>query len=95
MKYHPGFPQWFGSQEDSRGFCAPFFNWYNNEHRHSSLAYLTPSDVHYGRAEQILQQRASVLRAAFEANPQRFKGRIPNPGKLPEAVWINPPKETT
>ena len=55
---------------------------------------MTPADVHYGRAEQILQQRGEALRAAFEANPERFKGRMPRPGTLPEAVWINPPKAT-
>lgn len=94
MKYHPSFPDRFGSQADARSFCAPFMTWYNTEHRHSGLAYLTPADVHYGRAETILQQRGEVLRAAFEANPQRYKGRVPRPGKLPEAVWINPPKVT-
>ena len=94
LKYHPTFPYRFGSLEDTRSFCAPYFTWYNTEHRHSSLALLTPADVHYGRAEQILAQRADVLRAAFEANPKRFKGRMPHPGRLPEAVWINPPKAT-
>lgn len=94
LKYHPSFPERFGSLEDSRAFCASFIDWYNNDHRHSSLALLTPADVHYGRAEQILKQRSAVLRAAFEANPERFKGRVPNPGVLPEAVWINPPKAT-
>ncbi len=94
LKYHPSFPERFGSLEDVRAFGGPFFTWYNTEHRHSSLALLTPADVHYGRAEQILEQRAAVLRAAFEANPQRFKGRVPSPGVLPEAVWINPPQVT-
>jgi len=94
LKYHPSFPKRFGSPEDARGYCSPFVTWYNTEHRHSSLALLTPADVHYGRAEQILEQRGAVLRAAFEANPQRFKGRVPSPGVLPEAVWINPPKAT-
>ena len=94
LKYHPSFPDRFGSPEDARAFCGPFLTWYNTEHRHSSLALLTPADVHYGRAEQILEARAAVLRAAFEANPQRFKGRVPRPGVLPEAVWINPPKAT-
>ena len=65
-----------------------------SDHRHSSLALLTPADVHYGRAAQILEQRAAVLREAFEAHPQRYKGRVPSPGVLPEAVWINPPKAT-
>ncbi len=94
MKYHPSFPDRFGSLADSRSFCTSFMTWYNTEHRHSSLAYLTPADVHYGRAEQILQERGATLRAAFEANPQRFKGRVPRAGTLPEAVWINPPKAT-
>lgn len=92
LKYHPTFPQHFGSLEDARSFTAGFFTWYNTQHRHSSLALLTPADVHYGRAEQILEQRDAVLRQAFEANPQRYKGRMPTPGTLPEAVWINPPE---
>ncbi len=94
MKYHPSFPERFGSLEGACGFSGSFLNWYNNDHRHSSLAFLTPADVHYGRAEQILERRAAVLREAYEANPARFKGRVPNPGVLPEAVWINPPKAT-
>ena len=94
LKYHGSFPDHFGSLEDSRAFCRSFLDWYNTDHRHSSLALLTPADVHYGRAEQILEQRAAVLRIAFEANPERFKGRVPSPGVLPEAVWINPPKST-
>jgi len=94
LKYHPSFPARFGSLEDARSFCGSFFTWYNAQHRHSSLALLAPADVHYGRAEQILQQRATVLREAFEVNPQRFKGHVPSPGVLPEAVWINPPEVT-
>lgn len=92
LKYHPRYPSRFGSLEDARRYAADFFTWYNTQHRHSSLALLTPADVHYGRAEQILEQRQAVLSAAFEANPLRFKGRRPSPGQLPEAVWINPPE---
>lgn len=91
MKYHPTFPDRFGSLEDARRFCVSFFSWYNTEHRHSSLALLPPADVHYGRGEQILERRAAVLHRAFEANPERFKGRPPRPGSVPKAVWINPP----
>ena len=93
LKYHPTFPERFGSQEHARAFCRPFFEWYNTEHRHSSLALLSPSDVHYGRGKAILAERAAALQTAFEANPRRFKGRAPSPGELPKAVWINPPEE--
>ena len=92
LKYHPSYPPRFGSLEDARRYAAEFLTWYNTQHRHSSLALLTPADVHYGRAEQILEQRATTLRAAFEAHPKRFKGRLPSPGDLPKGVWINPPE---
>ena len=91
LKYRPEFPQRFGSLEDSRAFCRPFFRWYNTEHRHSGIAFMTPQDVHYGRATQILETRSATLNAAFEAHPERFKGKRPSPKSLPQTVWINPP----
>ncbi len=93
LKYQPTFPQRFATFGEARAFCGEFISWYNSQHCHTSLALLTPEDVHYGRAEQILDKRASVLRKAFEANPHRFKGRCPKPAQLPKAVWINPPQE--
>ncbi len=95
LKYRPAFPDRFGSIQDARTLCRHFFPWYNREHRHGGLALLTPADVHYGRADQRLEQRARVLEVAFQAHPERFKGRRPVPGVLPEAVWINPPPKTT
>ncbi len=94
LKYRPEFPERFGSLEHSRALCRVFFPWYNHEHRHTGLALLTPADVHYGRAQLRLAQRARVLETAFQAHPERFKGRRPTPGELPEAVWINPPPKT-
>ncbi|MBF0463374.1 MAG: transposase [Magnetococcales bacterium] len=94
LKYHPGFPNRFGSVEDARNFCRFFFAWYNTEHRHSGIVMLTPESVHYGTAEQILEKRREVLDAAAQKHPNRFKGRQPDPGRLPEKVWINPPKPT-
>jgi len=94
LKYRPEFPDRFGSIQDSRSLCRGFFPWYNHEHRHGSLALLTPADVHYGLADERLEQRARVLGLAFEAHPERFKGRRPSPGKLPEVAWINPPTTT-
>jgi len=91
LKYCPQFPERFGSIQDSRSFCQDFFSWYNKEHRHSGIALLTPEQVHYGQADQIILQRQMVLAAAFEKHPSRFKHKPPAPDKLPEAVWINPP----
>lgn len=92
VKYHPSFPEQFGSPQDARAFCGPFMRWYNTEHRHSELALLSPADVHYGRAGAILEQRSATLEKAFTAHRSRFKGRLPVRGSLPSKVWINPPK---
>ena len=56
-----------------------------------SLTYLTPADVHYGRAATILQIRHHTRLAAYAAHPERFVRRPPEPPTLPAAVWINPP----
>jgi putative transposase len=93
MKYRPEFPDRFGSYQDAHRFCAEFFPWYNNEHHHSGLGYLTPYEVHYGLAEKRREQRAGVLQQAFERNPHRFVRGLPQPALLPTAVWINKPKE--
>jgi putative transposase len=91
MKYRPEFPERFGSIQDARAFCQTFFPWYNTEHYHLGLGLLTPEDVHYGRASRIIEDRKEVLHAAYEKHPERFKGRIPTPASLPDAVWINKP----
>jgi len=95
MKYRPTFPKRFGSAEDARAFCRVFFPWYNSEHRHSGIAYLTPVDVHHGRAPNILAARQATLDAAYAAHPERFAGKPPAVAKLPQKVWINPPTGKT
>jgi len=51
--------------------------------------------VHYGRAEAIQAHRAEVLDAAYATHPERFVRKPPTPPKLPQAAWINKPKEDT
>jgi len=94
LKYHPTFPQRFGSPEDARAFLGPFFDWYNTQHRHSGIGLLTPEMVHRGRGEEVRAARQTVLADAYAAHPERFVRKFPEPPALPTAVWINPPKET-
>jgi putative transposase len=91
LKYHPTFPDRFGSVQDARAFCQGFFPWYNIEHRHDALGLLTPAAVHYGRVEAILEQRRLVLAAAYAAHPERFVRKPPEPTAPPPAAWINRP----
>lgn len=92
MKYRPAYPKRFESEAGARAWCREFFRWYNHEHRHGSLALLTPSDVHTGRAGEKLEARAQALGAAYEMNPQRFVRGRPAPKAPPTTVAINPPK---
>src|SRR5712691_1125255 len=91
MKYRPEFPDRFGCIQDSRAFCQGFFRWYNEEHRHSGLALLTPDMVHYGQTARILEQRQTVLDVAYRAHPERFVRQAPKPLSVPTEVWINKP----
>lgn len=91
LKYRPDFPERFGSLEDARGFCRDFFPWYNDEHHHSGIAMLTPSELHSGRGAEVLKARLQTMMAAFKTNPARFNGRKPKRQELPKEVWINKP----
>ena len=93
LKYRPDFPDRFGSLADARAHCVKFFRWYNTEHHHVGIGLLTPHDVHFGLAAELLAQRAVILAAAYAAHPERFVNRAPRPAELPNAVWINKPKE--
>lgn len=93
LKYRPGFPRRFGSEQDGRAHCRAFFTWYNTEHRHSGIGMMTPEMVHYGSASHIRIARQRVLDKAYALHPERFVKSPPSAPNLPVAAWINPPKE--
>jgi len=93
LKYRPEFPARFGCIEDARTYCRAFFGWYNSEHRHSGIGFMTPHNLHFGHAAAINLTRQSALDRAFLAHPERFRQRRPQPPALPVAAWINPPKK--
>jgi len=93
MKYRPTYPRSFHSQAEARTWCQSFFAWYNGEHRHESLALLTPADVHTGRVAERLQTRAQTLEAAYGQNPNRFVKGAPTPKQPPAQVTLNAPQQ--
>jgi putative transposase len=95
FKYRPEFPNRFGSLEHGRHVARDLFAWYNDAHHHSGLSYLTPADVHYGRAATMLEVRHHARLAAYAAHPERFVQGPPRLEILPHAVWINPPAKST
>ncbi len=91
IKYRPEIPARFASVEEARVIFRKLFDWYNQQHRHSGLAMLTPATVHAGKSEQVVTARAGVLSAAYSAHPERFVNSPPKPEMPPTEVWINPP----
>ena len=75
LKYHPSFPGQFGDQGQAKTFCRSFFRWYNAEHRHGGISMLTPEQVHFGNADQVIAGRKSVLREAWARSSRTLRQR--------------------
>jgi putative transposase len=69
LKYRPEFPVRFDSLNHAEAFCQQFFTWYNKEHYHSGIAWLTPETAHYQQDKKVLEKRHGVLMQAFFNNP--------------------------
>jgi putative transposase len=91
LKCRPGLPGRFGSLDDARAHVGPFMDGYNDDHHHSGVALLTPSDVHHGRARQRHRDRHVVLTAAHRTRPERSVRGPPTLQDPPAAVWFNKP----
>ena len=90
-KYHPDYPGAFDGFEPAWAYFETFFAWYNSDHRHSGIAWLTPELVHTGQATHMLDRHQVAKELAFAANPERFVNGRPHVTPLPEEVWINGP----
>jgi putative transposase len=89
-KYAPVYPGRFASFAHAHQWCTDFFVAYNTTHRHSGIAYLSPTAVHHGTAPAILAQRIITMHAAHQRHPERFVRGTPRLPRLPKAVHINP-----
>ena len=89
LKYKPEYPQRFRNIEEARDWMANFVNWYNTEHLHSALDYVTPSQVRSGEAENIFNNRNEVMKKAKMKNPERWGSRNLKIWGNPEEVILN------
>lgn len=89
-KYRPDYPSKpFATLEDARAWTQKFVCWYNQDHKHSGLKFVTPAQRHSGQAEAILEHREQVYREARNRNPQRWSRETRN-WNLDGQVWLNP-----
>jgi putative transposase len=93
LKYVPNWPsKGFSDLDECRAWVAEFVVWYNTEHKHSRLNFVTPSERHSGKDKQILEHRAKVLMEHRKKRPERWSGKIRNCEPIGE-VHLNPEKE--
>jgi transposase InsO family protein len=90
MKYRSAYPTGpFPSFEAARRWVADFVAWYNGEHLHSAIRFVTPAERHAGRDAEILAQRQTVYAAAQARNPERWSRGTRNWTPV-EEVKLNP-----
>jgi len=92
-KYRPGFPtEGFTDLTAARQWAAQFVDWYNEEHRHSGLRYVAPSERHRGDDQRILAQRHALYQTARQRHPQRWRRNTRN-WKPIGPVTLNPERD--
>ena len=95
MKYRPEFPRGaFSSIEHVREWMVNFVRWYNTEHRHSAITYVTPADRHDGREHALLRRRDRTFQAARARHPERWSGKTRDWTPVTTVV-LNPATEGT
>jgi len=92
MKYRPEYPsQPFENVKQAQSWVDGFVFWYNTQHLHSSIRFVTPDDRHFGREKHILTNRREVYEKARSRNPIRWSKNIRNWNPVHQ-VWLNPEK---
>jgi transposase InsO family protein len=89
-KYTPNWPtRGFATIEAARAWVHSFATWYNTQHRHSAIRFVTPDQRHRGEDQALLADRHQVYELARAARPERWSGQTRNWQPI-GPVWLNP-----
>ena len=95
LKYSVGYPRYFESLGHARCWFAEFINWYNTEHQHSGIGYVTPHQRRSGEAQEIYERRNRTLTEARIQNPLRWRNsKTMSYGALPVKTFYRPSIKT-
>ena len=95
LKYRPRMPvKPFNGLLQARRWVTELVHWYNHEHRHSAIGFVTPAQRHMQVDQALLNARAKVYAAARDANPNRWSTSTRNWTRIAQ-VHLNPQKEKT
>jgi putative transposase len=92
-KYRPEFPnKGFLGVDEARRWATNFVRWYNVEHRHSGIRYVSPAQRHAGKDHAILAARQALYDQARQLNPARWSGATRD-WTPAAAVALNPQRD--
>lgn len=94
FKYRPEYPSSFASMEAASTWGDRFVQWYNTEHLHSAIRFVTPEARHTGADHAILAKRFEVYQKAQNQHPNRWSGPIRDWSHI-EKVYLNPEEVLT
>ncbi len=93
LKYCPAYPsQPFADLAAATEWVDRFVAWYNHDHQHSAIRFVTPEDRHTGRETAILAARQQVYEAARVKHPERWSGTTRNWAPV-TTVRLNPTRD--
>ena len=93
-KYRPEFPtKGFASLDQARAWAAEFVRWYNVDHRHSGIRYVSPAQRHDGQDQTILAARHALYLQAKQRNPARWSGNTRDWSHI-NVVTLNPERDS-
>jgi putative transposase len=91
VKYHPSYPDRpFADLDAARSWVATFVGWYNDEHLHSGIGFVTPTQRHLGLDVEILEHRKRVYAEARARRPDRWIAGTTRKWARPTVVRLNP-----
>jgi putative transposase len=92
-KYRPDWPtKGFVTKADAQAWVKSFASWYNREHLHSAIRFVTPDARHTGHDRATLASRATLYANARAQKPERWSGKTRN-WQPAGPVWLNPENE--
>ena len=93
-KYRPEFPErGFADLEAARSWATAFVRWYNHDHAHSGIRYVSPAQRHAGEDVALLAARHALYQQAKATHPRRWSGPTRNCAPI-TVVTLNPERES-
>ena len=78
-------PRSFDSVKTAKAWVDKFYAWYNSEHLHSGINFITPNECHEGKGPEIMKARNEIIAQMRLPNGEPVKR---DPQEMPKMVSL-------